>query len=73
MRLGALKNPIDIKLKDSFIRVFFQSVWGFKSFQQFNESINESTLKTDSIAKIRLDHCIKTITYVSDGIGNPPF
>ncbi len=41
------------------------------NFYKNNNRINESTLKTDSIAKIRLDHCIKTITYVSDGIGKP--
>jgi len=42
-------------------------------FKRVLKIINESTLKTDSIAKIRLDHFIKTISYVSDGIGNPPF
>ena len=34
--------------------------------------IVESTLKIDSIAKVSLDHCIKAISYVNEGIDNPP-
>jgi hypothetical protein len=36
--------------------------------------MDEFTLKTDFIAKIRLGHCIKRNNlFLSDGIGKPPF